>query len=131
MHSPKTLRPESDSPSWGRYPELVPRVTLRLPYSSVSSPARVLSSVVLPVPLAPTSPARSFEVISQFRFSKSSLWPKRLPAPESWIIAETFLVSSFSFLVPNVEDRPVADAQGYLVDACGYRTVPLLTRGAT
>jgi hypothetical protein len=27
-------------------------------------------------------------VISQFRFSNSSLWPKRLPAPESWIIAE-------------------------------------------
>jgi len=34
------------------------------------------------------------------------LWPKRLPAPESWIIAETFLVSSFSFLVPNVEGHP-------------------------
>ena len=63
--------------------------------------ARILSSVVLPVPLAPTRPARSFDVISQFRFSNRSLWPKRLPAPESWIIA--FLASSFSCLVANVE----------------------------
>src|ERR1035438_4959992 len=104
MHSEKTLRPESERPSCGRYPVLVPRVTLRLPYSSDSRPARILSKVVLPVPLAPTKPARSFEVISQFRFSNSSLWPKRLPAPESWIIGKkTFLVPSFSCLVPNVE----------------------------
>ena len=49
-------------------------------------PARILSSVDLPVPLAPTMPARSLGVTSQSRFSKSSLGPKRLPAPESWII---------------------------------------------
>ncbi len=49
-------------------------------------PARILSSVDLPVPLAPTMPARSLGVTSQSRFSKSVLGPKRLAAPVSWII---------------------------------------------
>ncbi len=39
--------------------------------------------VVLPLPLAPTRPARSWAVIIQLRSSNSSLGPKRLPAPES------------------------------------------------
>src|SRR6185437_16524854 len=46
-------------------------------------PAIVFSSVVLPVPLPPTMPARSFAVISQSRFSNRSFGPNRLPAPVS------------------------------------------------
>src|SRR5271169_5134904 len=49
-------------------------------------PPRIFSSVDLPVPFAPTSPTLSFGVMSQFRFSKSSLGPKRFPAEESWIM---------------------------------------------
>src|ERR1700722_17153948 len=49
-------------------------------------PARTFSSVDLPVPLPPTSPMCSRAVISQSTFSKRSLWPKRFPAPESWIM---------------------------------------------
>ena len=52
----------------------------------VSMPARTFSSVDLPVPLPPTRPMRSWGVISQSAFSKRSLWPKRFPAPESWIM---------------------------------------------
>ena len=49
-------------------------------------PHRILSRVDLPVPLAPTRPVRSLGVISQSQFSKRSLWPKRFPAPWSWIM---------------------------------------------
>ncbi len=38
-------------------------------------PARIFSSVDLPVPFAPTSPTRSLGVISQSAPSKRSLWP--------------------------------------------------------
>src|SRR5712692_993932 len=47
---------------------------------------RIFSRVDLPVPLAPTSPVRSLGVTSQSQFSNRSLWPKRFPAPESWIM---------------------------------------------
>src|ERR1039458_9864668 len=57
-----------------------------VPASRPSMPARILRSVDLPVPLAPTMPARSLGVTSQSRFSKSVLGPKRLAAPVSWII---------------------------------------------
>src|ERR1700675_1173651 len=49
-------------------------------------PARTFMSVDLPVPLPPTRPMRSRDVMSQSAFSKRSLWPKRFPAPESWIM---------------------------------------------
>src|SRR6266581_2658866 len=49
-------------------------------------PARIFISVDLPVPLPPTKPIWSLDVISQSTFSKRSLWPKRFPAPESWIM---------------------------------------------
>jgi hypothetical protein len=42
--------------------------------------------VDLPVPLAPTSPTRSWAVMSQSAFSNRSLWPKRFPPDESWIM---------------------------------------------
>src|SRR5689334_9581822 len=49
-------------------------------------PYRILSSVDLPVPLAPTMPTRSLGVTSQSRFSKRVLGPNRLAAPVSWIM---------------------------------------------
>src|ERR1700687_4486102 len=49
-------------------------------------PARTFMSVDLPVPLPPTQPVLSREVVRQAAFSKRSLWPKRFPAPESWIM---------------------------------------------
>ncbi len=49
-------------------------------------PPRILRRVDLPVPLPPTRPARSWGVMSQETFSKSSLGPKRLPARLSVII---------------------------------------------
>src|SRR4051794_22031748 len=53
-------------------------------------PARILSSVDLPVPLPPTRPVRSSGVMSQLASSKRSFWPKRLPAEESWSIPLLF-----------------------------------------
>jgi predicted AlkP superfamily pyrophosphatase or phosphodiesterase len=41
-------------------------------------PARIFSSVDLPVPLAPTRAVFSSGVMSQLAFSNRSLWPKRL-----------------------------------------------------
>src|SRR5579862_6159077 len=69
-------------------------------------PARTLSSVVLPLPLAPTNPTRSCAVIIQLRSSKSSLGPKRLPAPESWIIY--VLVSPFFRSIARVRSPLLA-----------------------
>ena len=56
-------------------------------------PARILSSVDLPVPLAPTMPMRSLGVIIQSTFSKRVLGPNRLPAPVSWIMGWELSIS--------------------------------------
>src|SRR5258708_6867948 len=54
--------------------------------------------VDLPVPLPPTRPVRSRGVISQSQSSNRSLWPKRFPAPWSWIIAEVRAYNNFTVI---------------------------------
>src|SRR5260370_32746077 len=56
-------------------------------------PAITFSRVDLPVPLAPTRPARSLGVMSQSSPSNSSLCPNRLPAPASCNIPQPFSLS--------------------------------------
>jgi hypothetical protein len=53
-------------------------------------PARIFSSVDLPVPLPPTRPVRSSGVISQLTSSNNNFWPNRFPAAESWSIPPIF-----------------------------------------
>src|SRR5271157_2792975 len=62
--------------------------------------------VDLPVPLAPTRPTRSCDVISQSVFSKRSLWPKRFPAPESWIMGWNYRLIKRQYLVFSTENEP-------------------------
>src|SRR5580658_2630024 len=73
-------------------------------------PASTLSNVVLPLPFAPTRPARSWDVIIQLRSSNSSLGPKRLPAPESWIIY-TYFLSRPSEAAQRIADNDVHPAE--------------------
>src|SRR5438094_8090812 len=68
-------------------------MTVRLPESTESSPARSFYSVRLPVPFAPTSPTRSPDVTIQSRSWNRVLEPKRLPAPVSWIIGYRYAES--------------------------------------
>src|SRR5215469_2271601 len=53
-------------------------------------PARIFSSVDLPVPFPPTRPVRSLGVMSQLTSSKRSFGPNRLPAADSCNIQEPF-----------------------------------------
>src|SRR5215469_9773689 len=82
-HSSRTVRPERDRPSWGKYPLVVSLAAEKEPLSRVSIPASSFSKVDLPVPFAPTSPTRSLAPTTQLRPSKSVLEPKCFPAEES------------------------------------------------
>src|ERR1700689_1661739 len=46
MHSANTLRPESERPSCGRYPAVVPLATISAPKPNVSRPARTFTGGV-------------------------------------------------------------------------------------
>src|ERR1700731_67374 len=64
-------------------------------------------SVDLPVPFPPTRPTRSLGVISQSAFSKRSLWPKRFPAPDNWIMGldlSSHKTRPPEYLVPSTEN---------------------------
>jgi hypothetical protein len=91
--------PRSASPSCGRYPSVIPLMRVRCPVVQRLHPARIFSSVDLPVPLPPTRPVRSSGVISQFTSSKRSFWPNRLPAARELEHRFTSIFSSDSRLV--------------------------------
>src|SRR5688500_16511691 len=59
-----------------------------LPLSGSSSPASILSRVVLPAPLGPARPTRSRSSICQLTASRSTRSPNDLLRFESWIIGE-------------------------------------------
>src|SRR5262245_46141233 len=121
-------------PSWGRYPMVVSDAMRMVPSSGSSSPASILSSVVLPAPFGPDSPMRSLFLTCHDTSSSRTRSPYRLVRPSTWIMGSGGADGSGGRQAQEVQAGPLQhravlglhEVEPVLVDHLDLHALPLL-----